>query len=311
MAESGDPLPSWNEGPAKAAIIDFVTRVTKSGGPAFVPAPARIAVFDNDGTLWCEQPLQVQVFFALDRLKGLAAKDPTMKDRQPYKAFLELDLKTLQALGKKAVFEVAFATHAGGTEDEFDRTARGWLASARHPKLGRLFTQCVYQPQLELLDYLRASGFKTFIVSGGGIDLMRAFAEEVYGIPPEQVIGSSVKTRFEVREDRGVLYKLAELGTFDDREVKPQNIQLHIGRRPILAFGNSDGDLAMLRYVKSGDSPRLALLLHHDDAGREFAYDRDFKLSPLAEALDRAAEYGVTVASMMRDWKTVFPAPAS
>ena len=309
MAEIGASLPSWNDGPAKAAIVDFVARVTKSGGPGFVPAPERIATFDNDGTLWCEQPLQVQVFFALDRLKGLAAKDPTMKDRQPYKAFLEHDLKTIHELGKKAVFEVAFATHAGGTEDEFDRAARAWLASARHPKLGRLFTQCVYQPQLELLDYLRANGFKTFIVSGGGIDLMRAFAEDVYGIPPEQVIGSSVKTRFEVRDGRGVLVKLAELGSFDDREVKPENIQLHIGRRPILAFGNSDGDLAMLRYVKSGEGPSLALLLHHDDAEREFGYDRDFALSPLAEALDRAAEYGVTVASMMRDWNAVFPAP--
>jgi len=311
MAEIGALLPSWNDGPAKAAIVAFVARVTKAGGPGFVPAPARIATFDNDGTLWCEQPLQAQVFFALDRLKALAAKDPTIKDRQPYKAFLELDLKTLQELGKKAVFEVAFATHAGGTEDEFDRAARAWLASARHPKLGRLFTQCVYQPQLELLDYLRANGFKTFIVSGGGIDLMRAFAEDVYGIPPEQVIGSSVKTRFEVRDGRGVLVKLAELGSFDDREVKSENIQLHIGRRPILAFGNSDGDLAMLRYVKSGEGPSLALLLHHDDAEREFAYDRDFALSPLAEALDRAAEYGVTVASMMRDWNAVFPAPGA
>jgi len=309
MAEIGTPLPSWNDGPAKAAIVAFVARVTKPGGPGFVPAPARIATFDNDGTLWCEQPLQTQVFFALDRLKGLAAKDPTIKDRQPYKAFLELDLKTLQELGKKAVFEVAFATHAGGTEDEFDRAARAWLASARHPKLGRLFTQCVYQPQLELLDYLRANGFKTFIVSGGGIDLMRAFAEDVYGIPPEQVIGSSVKSRFEVRDGRGVLVKLAELGSFDDREAKTENIQLHIGRRPILAFGNSDGDLAMLRYVKSGEGPSLALLLHHDDAEREFAYDRDFALSPLAEALDRAAEYDITVASMMRDWNAVFSAP--
>ena len=305
MADIGTPLPSWNDGPAKTAIIDFVARVTKSGGPDFVPAAARIAAFDNDGTLWCERPLQVQVF-ALDRLKELAAKDPTMKDRQPYKAFFEVDLKTIRELGKKAVFEVAVATHAGGTEEEFDRAAREWLASARHPKLGRPFTQCVYQPQLELLDYLRANGFKTFIVSGGGIDLMRAFAEDVYGIPPEAVIGSSVKTRFEVRDGRGVLVKLAELGSFDDREVKPQNIQLHIGSRPILAFGNSDGDLAMLRYVKSGDGPRLALLLHHDDAEREFAYDRDFELSPLAEALDRAGEYGVTVASMKRDWKKVF-----
>jgi phosphoserine phosphatase len=232
------------------------------------------------GTLWCEQPLQVQVFFALDRLKALAAKDPTMKDRQPYKAFLEHDLKTIHELGKKAVFEVALATHARMTEDEFDRAARGWLASARHPKLRRLFTQCVYQPQLELLDYLRANGLKTFIVSGGGVDLMRAFAEEVYGIPPEEVIGSSVKTRFEVRDGRGVLLKLAELGSFDDREVKPQNIQLHIGRRPILAFGNSDGDLAMLRYVKSGDGPRLALLLHHDDAGARVRVRPRFHTEP-------------------------------
>ena len=308
---ANDPLSMWNDGPARTAILDFVARVTQNGGRDYVPPAERIATFDNDGTLWCEQPLQVQVFFALDRLQALAAKDPTMKDRQPYKAFLEHDLKTIHELGKKAVFEVAFATHAGGTEDEFEPAARAWLASARHPKLGRLFTQCVYQPQLELLDYLRANGFKTFIVSGGGIDLMRAFAEEVYGIPPEQVVGSSVKTRFELRRDRGVLVKLAELGSFDDREVKPQNIQLHIGRRPILAFGNSDGDLAMLRYVKSGDGPRLALLLHHDDAEREFAYDRDFNLSPLAEALDRAAEYGITVVGMTRDWKAVFPAPNS
>ena len=304
-------LASWNDSAAKQAILDFVARVTQKGGRDYVPPAERIATFDNDGTLWCEQPLQVQVFFALDRLKALAAKDPTMKDRQPYKAFLEHDLKTIHELGKKAVFEVAFATHAGGTEDEFDRAARAWLASARHPKLGRPFTQCVYQPQLELLDYLRANGFKTFIVSGGGIDLMRTFAEEVYGIPPEQVIGSSVKTRFEVREDRSVLVKLAELGTFDDREVKPQNIQLHIGRRPILAFGNSDGEYrdAALRQVRRRRSPRAAPA-PRDDAEREFAYDRDFMLSPLAEALDRAVEYGITVVGMTRDWKTVFPAPA-
>jgi phosphoglycolate phosphatase-like HAD superfamily hydrolase len=308
---ANDPLSMWNDGPARAAILDFVARVTQKGGRDYVPPAERIATFDNDGTLWCEQPLQVQIFFALDRLKALAAKDPTMKDRQPYKAFLEHDMKTIQALGRKAAFEVAFATHAGGTEDEFEPVVRSWLASARHPKLGRLFTQCVYQPQLELLDYLRTNGFKTYIVSGGGIDLMRAFAEEVYGIPPEQVVGSSVKTRFELRGDRGVLVKLAELGSFDDREVKAQNIQLHIGRRPILAFGNSDGDLAMLRYVKSGDGARLALLLHHDDAEREFAYDRDFNLSPLTEGLDRAADYGITVVGMARDWKSVFPAAAS
>ncbi|MDM0104581.1 HAD family hydrolase [Variovorax sp. J22R24] len=299
-------LASWNDGALKQTLLDFVARVTKEGGPDFVRPAERIATFDNDGTLWCEQPMQSQLYFANDRLKGLADKDPTLKDRQPYKAFLEHDLKTIATLGKQAAFEIAFATHAGVTEDEFMGAARDWLASARHPKLGRLYTQCVYQPQIELLDFLRANGFKNYIVSGGGIDLMRAFAEEVYGIPPEQVIGSSVKTRFEMREGRAELFKLSELGTFDDRDVKPQNIGLHIGRRPILAFGNSDGDLSMLRYVKTGKGQRLALLLHHDDAQREFAYDREFRLSPLVEALDKAGEYGIEVVSMQRDWNRVF-----
>lgn len=300
-------LPSWNDGVAKATIVDFVARVTAEGGKDYVPPAARIATFDNDGTLWCEQPLQVQLFFGRDRLAALATHDPSLKERQPFKAYLERDQQVMQALGRKGLFEVGATAHAGMTEEEFERVARDWLASSQHPKLGRPFTQCVYQPQLELLDYLRDNGFKTFIVSGGGLDLMRAFAEEVYGIPPEQVIGSSLKTRFEMRGDRGVLAKLAELNSFDDREVKPQNIQLHIGRRPILAFGNSDGDLAMLRYTKSGPGARLALLLHHDDAEREFAYDRDFKLSPLGEALDSASEYGFEVVSMKNDWKSVFP----
>ena len=300
------PLSSWSDGDVKATILDFVARVTKEAGADFVPPAQRIATFDNDGTLWCEQPMQVQVFFAFDRLVQLAAKDPSLRERQPYKAFLERDMKTIVSLGKQGVFEVAFATHAGMTEEEFDGIARAWLSSAKHPKLQRLFTQCVYEPQLELLNFLQANDFKTFIVSGGGVDLMRAFAEEVYGIPPERIIGSSVKTRFELQEGRGVLVKLAELGSFDDRDVKPQNIALHVGRRPILAVGNSDGDLAMMRYAKSGAGARLALLLHHDDAEREFAYDRDFRLSPLAEALDHAEDYGITVVSMKRDWKTVF-----
>ena len=299
-------LESWNDGAAKSAIVDFVARVTKQGGPDFVPPSERIATFDNDGTLWCEQPMQVQIYFALDRLRELVKKQPEMKERQPYKAFLEHDMKTIESLGKQAVFELAFATHAGLSEDDFMRAAREWFATAKHPKLGRPFTRLTYQPQRELLDYLRANGFKTFIVSGGGIDLMRAFAEEAYGIPPEQVIGSSVKTRFEISSSGSDLIKLAELNSFDDREVKPANIYLHIGRRPILAFGNSDGDLAMLRYTKTGTGPRLALLIHHDDAEREFAYDREFRLSPLAEALDKANEYGITVVSMKRDWKTVF-----
>ena len=253
-------LPSWNDGAAKSAIVDFVGRVTKEGSADFVRPAERIATFDNDGTLWCEQPMQVQIYFALDRLRELVKKQPEMKERQPYKAFLEHDMKTIASLGKQAAFELAFATHAGLPEEEFMDAARAWFATAKHPKLGRPFNRLIYQPQLELLDFLRANGFKTFIVSGGGIDLMRAFAEEAYGIPPEQVIGSSVKTRFEISSDRSDLIKLAELNSFDDREVKPANIYLHIGRRPILAFGNSDGDLAMLRYTKTGTGPRLALL---------------------------------------------------
>jgi hypothetical protein len=302
-----NPLPSWADGPIKKAILDLVRRATREGGPDFVRPVERIATFDNDGTLWCEQPVQVQIFFTFDRLDELAKRNPSMRERQPFKAFIERDMKAIAGLGKQGAFELGFATHAGTTTDEFDRIAKEWFVTAKHPKLGRLFTQCVYQPQLELLAYLRAKGFKTFIVSGGGIEFMRAYAEEVYGIPPEQVIGSSIKTHFKVQDGRATLMKLADLNSFDDREVKAQNIGLHIGRRPILAFGNSDGDLAMLRYTKSNGGARLALLLHHDDAEREFAYDREFRLSPLVEALDRADEYNITVVSMKRDWATVFP----
>jgi phosphoglycolate phosphatase-like HAD superfamily hydrolase len=301
-------LASWNDGVAKSAILDFVARVTREGGTEYIPPAERIATFDNDGTLWCEQPVQVQVFFLIDRVKELAARDPSMEQRQPFKALLEHDMTTLHALGKQGVMELFAATHAGMTQEEFDTIAREWFASAKHPKYGRLFTRCTYRPQIELLDYLHANNFKTFIVSGGGIDLIRAFAEQAYGIPREQVIGSSMKLRFELQAGRPSLMKVGELNSFDDREAKPQNIGLHIGRRPILAFGNSDGDLAMLRYTKAGPGARLALLLHHDDAEREVAYDREFRLSPLAEALDKAADYGITVVSMKRDWTTVFGA---
>jgi phosphoglycolate phosphatase-like HAD superfamily hydrolase len=301
------PLASWNDGATKSQILDFVARVTQQGGRDFISPAERIAVFDNDGTLWCEQPLQVQVFFLIDRVKELVGKDPTVKERQPFKALLELDLKTLMGLGKQALLELVFTTHSGMREEEFDPIARDWLAKAKHPKFGRLFKQCIFQPQLELLKVLRENGFKTFIVSGGGIDFMRACSEEIYGIPREQVIGSSNKLRFEVNEDGAGLMKLAELNSFDDREAKPQNIALHVGRRPILAFGNSDGDLAMLRYSRTGKGPRLALLLHHDDSEREVAYDREFRLSPLGEALDRADAYGITVVSMKRDWNVIFP----
>lgn len=301
-----DSLPSWRDGAAKSAVLDFVARVTREGGPDYVRPVERIATFDNDGTLWCEQPVQVQFFFLIDRVRELAANDASLKDRQPYKALLARDLKTLQELGKKALLELAFATHAGMSEDAFDTIARDWFASAKHPTFEKLFKHLTYRPQVELLGYLRENGFKTFIVSGGGVDLIRAFAEEAYDIPPEQVIGSSVKTKFEASGSAFDLMKLGELNSFDDREVKPANIGLHIGRRPLLAFGNSDGDLAMLRYTKAGSGARLSLLLHHDDAEREVAYDREFRLSPLIEALDRAKDYGITVVSMKRDWKTVF-----
>lgn len=303
-----DVLPSWNSGTAKSAILEFVARVTTEG-PDFVPPPGRVATFDNDGTLWCEHPLQVQFFFGHARLEAMARRDPRLKERQPFKAYLERDVATIHDLGKKGLFEVGAAAHAGMTEDEFEAYARDWLATNKHPHFGRLFTELTYRPQVELLGFLREHGFKTFIVSGGGIDLIRCFSEERYGIPRDQVVGSSVKTRFEMQGDHGELVKLAEIDSFDDREVKPHNIGLHIGRRPILAFGNSDGDLAMLRYCRTGAGRRLALLLHHDDAEREVAYDREFRLSPLAEALDRAQQYGITVVSMKRDWRTIFDPP--
>ena len=302
----GQSLPSWNDSAAKSAILDLVARVTKQGSAEFVPPAGRIATFDNDGTLWCEQPLQIQFFFAFDRVKQLSSKDPTMSERQPFKAVLENDYGTLFGLGKQALFELAFATHAGMTDEDFEQAASGWLATARHPKFGRLFKECTYRPQVELLAYLRDNGFKTYIVSAGGVDFMRAFVEDAYGVPREQVIGSSVKLRFDAGGDRVSLSKLSELNIFNDRETKPLSIGLHIGRRPLLAFGNSDGDLAMLRYARSGPGPRLALLLRHDDAEREAAYDREFRLSPLSEALDKAQDYGITVVSMKRDWKVVF-----
>jgi len=305
MAEAGR-LNSWNDSAAKSAILDFVARVTEAGGVDFVPPAERVATFDNDGTLCCEQPFQTQGFFLFDRVKRLSANKPAMAERQPFKAVLEQDFNTLFGLGKQAIFELFMATHAGMTDEDFDGIARQWLATAKHPKFGRLFRECAYRPQIELLAYLRANGFKTYVVTAGGIDFVRAFSEEVYGVPREQVVGSSTKTRYDLTGERVSLMKIPELNSFADREAKPLNIGLHIGRRPLLAFGNSDGDLAMMRYVKSGPGARLALLLHHDDGAREVEYDREFRLSPLAEALDRADDYGIAVVSMRQDWKTVF-----
>lgn len=311
MLTMPETLSSWKEGPSKWAIVEFVRRVTEQGSPDFVPRPERIATFDNDGTLWCEQPMQVQFFFVLDRLAKLAEADPSLRDRPAFKAFLDRDHKAIAALGKKGALEVAAVVHAGVTADAFAEAVKEWFGKAKHPTLGKPFLECVYQPQLDLLSYLRTNGFKTFIVSGGGMDVIRGFSEGVYGIPPEQVVGSSAKVHFEAKNAPSDLVKDPELNSFDDRDAKPENIYLHIGRRPILAFGNSDGDLSMLRYAASGTGPRLALLLHHDDAEREFAYDRDFKLSPLSDALDKAKTYNIRVVSMKSDWSSVFPKPRS
>lgn len=302
-----EPLPSWDEGRAKKAILGFVARVTKEGSRDFVPVPERVAVFDNDGTLWCEQPLYVQAVFALDRVKALGKRRPEWKDKKPFSAILSGGRKALGKLSKHDVASVLAATHAGITTEEYARVAGDWLATAKHPRFKRRFTECVYQPQVELLAYLRANGFKTYLVTGGGVDFVRAFAEEVYGVPPEQVIGSSGKTRFELRDGKAVLVKLPAIGNVDDREGKPINIHLHIGRRPILAFGNSDGDLQMLQYTDSGPRPRLMLLVHHDDAEREYAYDRKSAIGRLDKALDEAGRRKWTVVSMKGDWKTIFP----
>ncbi len=301
-----DPLPSWNDGGSKRAIVDFVTRVTREGGPDFVPIVNRIAAFDNDGTLWCEQPVYTQAFFAFDRVKQLAAVNPEFKVKEPYRSILEGDHAAMARFGSHEIATLVATTHAGMTTDEFNGLVSTWLDAARHPRFHQLFKACVYQPQLELLAYLRASRFKTFIVSGGGIDFLRAFAEGTYGIPPEQVIGSSSKTRFELRDGKAVLVKLPELNSIDDKEGKPININLHIGRRPILAFGNSDGDLEMLQYTASAAGLRLMLLLHHDDAIREYAYDRKSRVGALDLAWDEAVKRGWLVVSMKDDFKTVF-----
>jgi phosphoglycolate phosphatase-like HAD superfamily hydrolase len=307
-SQDGDPLPSWRDGPTKQRILAFVAAVTTEGSPTYVPPAERIATFDNDGTLWAEQPLYFQGFFAIDQARALAAKNAELAEREPFRALLANDREAIASFGEQEIGELLAATHAGMTPEAFLQGARAWLDSARHPRFGRLFKACVYQPQLELLAYLRANGFKTFIVSGGGVDFIRAFAEDVYGIPPEQVVGSSGKTRFELQDGRAVLVKLPELGSVDDKEGKPININLHIGRRPILAFGNSDGDLQMLQYTASGTGPRLMLLVHHDDAEREYAYDRDSHVGRLDQALDTARAQGWQVVSMKEDWQTVFPA---
>jgi len=306
-AEAGDPLPSWNEGTAKRSIIDFVNRVTKPDSPDFVAPEQRIATFDNDGTLWGEQPMYFQLFFAIDRVKALAPMHPEWKVKQPFKAVLESDLKTVLAGGEHALFELVMATHAGNTTEEFSQAVKDWLATAKHPKTGRPYTDMVYQPMLELLAYLRANGFKSYIVSGGGIEFMRPWTERVYGIPPEQVVGSSIKTKFEMRNGQPVLVRLPEVNFVDDKAGKPVGINQHIGRRPIAAFGNSDGDLQMLQWTAAGKGARYLLIVHHTDAEREWAYDRKSKIGHLNKALDEALNRGWTVVDMKKNWKVIYP----
>lgn len=302
-----DPLPSWNEGTAKQSIIDFVTRVTQSGSPDFVVPEQRIATFDNDGTLWSEQPMYFQLFFAIDRVKALAPQNPAWKTQQPFKAVLENDMQALAASGEKGLLELVMATHAGMTTTEFEQTVKDWLAAAKHPRFKRPFTDLVYQPMLEVLAYLRANGFKTYIVSGGGIEFMRPWTEGVYGIPPEQVVGSSIKTKFEIRNGKPVIVRLPEINFIDDKAGKPVGINQHIGRRPIAAFGNSDGDLQMLQWTAAGKGTRFMLIVHHTDAEREWAYDRKSKIGHLDKALDEALTNGWTVVDMKQDWKIIYP----
>ena len=308
IARAQDPLPSWNDGPAKQAIVNFVAKVTKEGSSDFVQPAERVAAFDNDGTLWAEQPMYVQFMFALDRANGLAPQHLEWKDKEPFASLLKGDLKGALAGGERAMEEFVMATHAGITTEEYERIVKDWVATAKHPRFKRPYTECVYQPMLELLAYLRAKGFKTFIVSGGSIEFMRPWMERVYGIPPEQVVGSSIKTKFEMRDGKPALVRLPEINFIDDKENKPIGINEHIGRRPIAAFGNSDGDRQMLEWTGAGGGARLMMLVHHDDAVREFAYGAESWIGTFSDALmAEAKKNDWPVISMKDDWKTIFP----
>ena len=302
-----DPLPSWNDTAPKKAIVAFVEKVTTKGSPDYVVPAERIAVFDNDGTLWCEQPMYFQAFFVFDRIKQMAPQHPEWKDQEPFASVLKDDVKTALAGGEKALVGMLMAAHSGMTTGEFEKSVTDWLATAKHPVTGKPFTSMVYQPMLELLAYLRANDFKTFIVSGGGIEFMRPWTEKVYGIPPEQVVGSSGGLKYELRDGTPVIVKLPELVLNDDKEGKPVGIQRHIGRRPIAAFGNSDGDFQMLEWTTSGKGKRLGMIVHHTDAEREAAYDRESHIGRLDKGLDEAPKRGWTVIDMKTDWKTIYP----
>jgi hypothetical protein len=305
-ATSGSSLPSWNEGATKESILSFVAAVTREGSRDFVPPVDRIATFDNDGTLWVEQPMYTQLSFALDRVKTLASTNPEWKDTQPFKAALEGDMKTLAETGERGLIALLMATHPGMTATEFHNIVVDWITTARDPHFKRPYTELAYLPMLELLAFLRANGFKTFIISGGGIEFMRPWAERVYGVPPEQVIGSSIKTKFQMRDGRPELFRLPEMHFVNDNAGKPVGINQHIGRRPVAAFGNSDGDLEMLQWTTIAAGRRLGLIVHHTDAGREFAYDRNTSFGRLDKALDAAGINKWTVVDMKNDWKRIF-----
>lgn len=309
LALAADPLATWNEGAAKLRIVAFVQAVSDPLGRDYVPPADRIAVFDNDGTLWSGQPVYVQLAFAMDRVRALAPDHPEWRTRQPFRAAIEGDAKALAASGEKGLLELVMATHAGMTSEAFARVVRDWLASARHPRLGRPYVELTYRPMQELLDYLRANGFKAYIDSGGGVEFLRVFAEEAYGVPPEQVIGSSIRTKYEVRDGKPAVVRLGAIDFVDDKAGKPVGIHKFIGRRPIAAFGNSDGDFEMLEWTTSGPGARLGVLVRHDDAPREFAYDRASHVDRLARGLDEAGNRGWLVVSMKDDWRVVHALP--
>lgn len=306
-AQAADPLPSWNDGPTKQAIEAFVQKVTDKSGSDYVPPVDRIAVFDNDGTLWAEKPVYFQLLFAIDRVKALADEHPEWKDKQPFKAAIDGDMKALAAIGKEGLLELLMASHAGMSTQEFQETVTAWLDTAEHPSFKRKYKELVYAPMLELLDYLRENGFTTYIVSGGGIEFVRTFSEPVYGIPPSQVIGSSIKTKYEVVDGEPTLTRLPQMNFIDDKDGKPVGINQHIGKRPLAAFGNSDGDFEMIEWTTAGMGPRLGLIVHHTDADREYAYDRNSHVGRLDRALDQAADKGWVVVDMNQDWNQVFP----